>query len=311
MNKIAAQQHGVFTLAQVHAAGFTPSAVQHRLRTERWELVRGGVYRVPGSVRTWEQRLMAAVLAAGEGAVASHCSAAALLGIPGFARRGRPEVTVPRGKRHRDASITVHECNALPQSHITVVDGIRCTRVARTLVDLAGVVPSARIERTIDTCLSAGNVSLVLLASTVADVGRPGRHGIALLRHLLAERGDGYVAPASELEARFRRLLRAAGLPEPVFEHNVGDASGWAGRADGAYLDIHVLVELDGRRYHLSKLDFQADRERDNRRVAAGWRPLRFTWHDVTAREGEVIAVLIRAGVVPHRPGDVKRRKVG
>lgn len=311
MHELAASQHGIFTLEQARAAGMTPSAVQHQLRTGRWGVVRPGVYRVPGSVRTWEQRVMAAVLAAGPGAAASHRSAAALLGIPGFPRQGAPELSVPRTKRHRDATAAVHQCNRLPPAHITWLDGIPSTRVARTLVDLAGVVHPSRFERAVDNCLSARSISVEALAATMDELARPGRPGIAILRRLLDDRGAGYVAPASALEARFRRLVRAAGLPAPDFERNVGDDARWIGRADGLYRDILVLVELDSRRHHMSKLDFEADRERDNRRVAAGWRPLRFTWHDVTARPDEVIDVLVRAGVVPHRHGDVKCRKVG
>ncbi len=177
-------------------------------------------------------------------------------------------------------------------------------------MDLAGTVPPAQTERAIDNCLSAGLVSPAALEAAVLELARPGRHGIALLRRLLDERGPGYVAPTSELEARFLRLVRAAGLPEPVRQPNVGDADGWAGRADYAYRPIRLLIELDSRRHHMSKLDFEADRDRDNRRVAAGWRPVRFTFDQITRHPADVIDVLLRSGVVPHRPGDVKRRKL-
>lgn len=135
---------------------------------------------------------------------------------------------------------------------------------------------------------------------------------MALMARLLDERSDGYVAPASELEHRFLLLIRAAGLREPVRQLDVGDNAGWAGRVDYAYTDLRLLVELDSRRHHMSKLDFEADRARDNRRVAAGWRPVRFTWERVTRRQAEVIEVLLRSGVKKRRPGDAEcRRLVG
>ncbi|HEV2759173.1 MAG TPA: type IV toxin-antitoxin system AbiEi family antitoxin domain-containing protein, partial [Acidimicrobiales bacterium] len=87
--ELAEQQHGVFTLAQACASGFTRSAIAHRLSCGRWDLVGPGLYRLPGTPRTWEQRLSGLVLASGPGAGASHRSAAALLGIPGFDRSGR------------------------------------------------------------------------------------------------------------------------------------------------------------------------------------------------------------------------------
>ena len=70
--RFAERQHGMFTLAQAEAAGATPQAVRHRLATGRWELAEDRVYRLAGTGRTWEQGLMAVLLAAGPEAVASH-----------------------------------------------------------------------------------------------------------------------------------------------------------------------------------------------------------------------------------------------
>ena len=301
----AERQHGVFALRQATGWGFTSAAVQHRLRTGQWELVRPGVYRLPGSHRTWEQRLMAVTLAAGPDAVASHRSAAALLNLPGFGRLGSLEVTTPRAAKRRYPHATMHRSSWLPASHLSAVGGIPCTRIARTLVDLAGVLPPVRTERAIDNCLAAGQVSTQALTAVAAELARPGRPGTALLGRLLEERSEGYVAPAGELEARFLALVRSAGLPEPVRQHDVGDAQGWAGRVDFAYPDLRLLIELDSHRHHMSKLDFEADRARDNRRVAAGWRPVRFTWAVVTGRPMDVVEVLRHSGVIPHRQGDV------
>ena len=303
--RTAERQHGVFALRQATDWGFTSAAVQHRLRTGRWELFRPGVYRVPGSPRTWEQRLMTVTLAAGPAAVASHRSAAALLDLPGFRRLGLLEVSTPRAAKRRHPDATLHRSLWLPASHLSVVDGIPCTRVARTLVDLAAVLPPGRTERAIDNCLAAGHVTTHALAAVAAELARPGRPGTALLRGLLQERSKGYVAPASELEARFLALVRSAGLPAPVRQHDVGDSGRWMGRGDFAYPDLRLLIELYSRRHHMSKLDFEADRDRDNRRVAAGWRPVRFTWAAVTSRPTEVVDVLCRSGVIAHRQGDV------
>ena len=303
--QIAERQHGVFARAQATELGFSSAAVQHRLRTGQWQLIRPGVYRVPGSPPTWEQRLMAVTLAAGPDAVASHRSAAALLDLPGFRRLGSLEVTTPRATKRRHPDATTHGSLWLPGSHVSTVDGIPSTCAARTLVDLAAVLPPGRTERAIDNCLAAGHVTTHALAAVAADLARPGRPGTALIRRLLEERSEGYVAPASELEARFLALVRSAGLPEPVRQHDVGDSGRWMGRVDFAYPDLRLLIELDSRRHHMSKLDFEADRDRDTRRVATGWRPLRFTWDQVTRRQAEVVDVLCRSGVTSHRQGDV------
>ena len=153
-----------------------------------WQRLGHGVYRLSGTSRTWEQRLLAAVLAAGPGAVASHRSAAVLLGIPGFGRAEAVEIATPRSKRHRDLHTVVHQSRDMPPGHVTSLQAIPVTRAARTLVDLAGTISPARMERAIDSCLSAGTVSLSSLREVAAELRRPGRPGTALLARLLEER---------------------------------------------------------------------------------------------------------------------------
>ena len=208
---------------------------------------------------------VALVLASGPVAAASHRSAAALLGIPGFDRRGHVEVVTPRQRRHLDPQATVHRWRVLPNEHITMIDGIACTRVARTLVDLAGVLHPSRTERAVDNCLAMRVVTLQGLRAAFDDLAQRGRKGIATMRGILAERAGPYVPVEGELEARFRDLMGAAGLPEPVRQLDVGDSSGWIGRVDFAYPAAGLLIELDGRRNHSSKLDQEADRRRDAR----------------------------------------------
>jgi very-short-patch-repair endonuclease len=60
-------------------------------------------------------------------------------------------------------------------------------------------------------------------------------------------------------------------------------------------------VEIDGWAYHTTPDQFRADRQRQNRLVAAGWRVLRFTWHDVTERPADVVATI--ATLLAQPPG--------
>lgn len=252
------------------------------MRAGRWEKAAAGVYRLVGSRPTWEQRLLTEVLAAGPSAAASHRSAAALLGIPGFDRRGIPELTTPRPRRHRSSTAVVHRWRPFPDHHLTVIEGIVTTRVARTLVDLAGVENPRRTERAVDNCLAAGTVTYRALDATFGDLAGRGRAGVAVMRAILAERSELYVAPESELEALFFALLQEAGLEVPVRQFEAGDGNTWIGRADYAYRSRRRLIELDSRRHHSSLLDRLADQERDARLRAAGWPPVeRFTWDDV------------------------------
>jgi hypothetical protein len=289
----AERHHGVTSFA-LAVSVTSVDAAKSELRSDRWSPMEGA-YRLRGAPQTWEQRVMALTLAAGPSAAASHRSAAALLGIPGFARSGAPEVTTPRRHRHRDPSAIVHRWRPFPDHHLTVVDGIVTTRAARTLVDLAGVVHPKRTERAVDNCLAAGMVTLDTLHTTFSDLAGRGRKGVAAMRGILSEREADYVAPGSELEALFNDLLRSAGLPAPVRQLDVGDGQEWIGRVDFAYPRIGLLIELDGRRHHSALLDQEADAARDRRLVAGGWRHVvRFSWFDVVHRPAEVLGRLRR-----------------
>ena len=114
------------------------------------------------------------------------------------------------------------------------------------------------------------------------------------MRRLLAERSEGYVPPASELEARFRDLIREAGLPEPVRQLDAGDDEAWIGRVDVAFPPARLLIELDSHRHHSAKLDKEADEARDRKLGHAGWRVVRLRWDDLVARPDWVLSELRR-----------------
>ena len=103
------------------------------------------------------------------------------------------------------------------------------------------------------------------------------------MRTLLEERGEGYIPPASELERLGRRLFAEDGLPTPEFEVHLGDGD-LIGRVDCYWRSALLVVELDGGRFHDGLSSRDADRRRDNRLMAAGWRVLRFTWDDLVNR---------------------------
>lgn len=300
---LAEEQHGLFTHAQAADAGATAAAIHHRCESGRWLAAAHGVYRLPGTERTWRQSLLTAVLAAGPGSVASHRSAAALWALPGFGERGTAEVLRPRHTDHRCAVGRVHETKVLSPAHWTVVDAIPVTGPARTVFDVAAVAHPMQTERALDTCLSRGLCDEGTLRAMLGELGRRGRPGVGLVRQLLDARGPGYVPPASELERRLLQVLVEAGLPEPQRQVWAGGTVA-VGRVDFAFPDAGLLIEADSRRHHMSKLDFESDRRRDNWLMATGWRVLRITWEQVTTRPDEVVALVrdaLRAGARTNR----------
>jgi hypothetical protein len=95
---LAGRQHGVVAVWQLFGLGIGRHAIYHRVERGRLHAVHRGVFAVGHRVLSADGRRMAAVLAGGERAVASHGTAAELLGLRGFSG-ARFEVTIP-GRRH-------------------------------------------------------------------------------------------------------------------------------------------------------------------------------------------------------------------
>src|SRR5688500_15008130 len=75
LGELARSQHGVVTLGQLKLAGLTASGVRNRVRAGRLYPIHRGVYAVGHDRLTRYGRTMAAVLAYGPHAVASHRTA--------------------------------------------------------------------------------------------------------------------------------------------------------------------------------------------------------------------------------------------
>lgn len=110
---------------------------------------------------------------------------------------------------------------------------------------------------------------------------------------------------ASDAERKAIVLLRNAGLTGWRTHHVVNGYE-----LDFAFPEHRLAVEVDGWAWHRDVERFRRDRQRQNALVLAGWTILRFTWHDLTQRAGEVIAV-IRAGLDDRQLGLVSRATRG
>ncbi len=92
---------------------------------------------------------MAAVLACGTDCALSHRSCADKRGLRRTARSGI-DVISPRRAGRGHAGIDAHTSATLLPRDVETVDGIRCTSVARTLLDLGAVLPHRAVERAVD-----------------------------------------------------------------------------------------------------------------------------------------------------------------
>jgi very-short-patch-repair endonuclease len=272
--RVADAQHGLITREQASEAGVTAGQIQRRVRSGRWSKLHTGVFALAGAPRTWEQRVVAAILAAGPGAIASHLCAAVIQGFPD-AVPGVPEITVPPGRHPRLRGARVHRPAFLPEYDQRVVRGIPVTSYARTLVDCSGRMSLGQLARALDHGIVQHEVTVWSVERTLGGLKQaPGRHPSKLWT-LLAERGAETVLAESRPEARIARVLSDAGLAA-VQQHwvRVGDDNF---RLDLAYPQVRVAIEYDGWDPHRSRRAFDRDRRRDRMLQSAGWTVLRVT----------------------------------
>jgi very-short-patch-repair endonuclease len=288
---IARTQDGLITVEQARSAGLSDRSARSRVESGRWERLHPGVYRIAGAPRSWRQDILAACLAVGPAAVASHRSAAGLWGLDGIGP-GWVELSVSRPASHRLPGVIVHRSTDLAAGRPVVRTGIPLTDPARTILDLGAVLPAWRVEAALESALSRRLVTLAGLRSALDAVARRGRRGAGVLRGLLDQRSDAARLSESVLEARVLRLFHDHFLPEPVAQHEVRVGQRLVGRVDFAYPPCKVAIEVDGYEAHSSLSAFGRDRARQNELVTAGWTVLRFTWDDVVHRPERVVGVV-------------------
>jgi very-short-patch-repair endonuclease len=231
---------------------------------------------------------MAAVLACGGAAVLSHICAAALHSLVPTAR-ATIDVTVAQRVRRARPGLRIHCSTCLTDDDRTAVRGVPCTTVARTLLDLAAVVPRRVLERACDQAEILRLVDWAAMHELLAAA--TGRRGIRPLRAVLGTSDAGDAVPHSELERKFLALCRRAALPSPAV--NVWLAiDGEEIQLDFVWHAQRVVVETDGFRIHGTRRAFHVDRRRDRLLGLAGWDVVRFTWEDLASAPDHVATVL-------------------
>jgi hypothetical protein len=278
VNRRAASQHDLITREQLRTAGVSDRQVHQWQQTGYLRRVERSVYLIAGGKMTWTTRLLSVCLSA-EG-IASHRSAAVLHGLEGV-RPGRPEITIPAGRSFRRPTVRVHESGDLALVRPVLRDGITTTPVARTVLDLGAVAPSL-VENAARDAVGQRLTIWPDLFATLISHSRKGRSGCGPLRAVLDEHyGD---ETESNLERRFLRFVRLAGLPEPVQQFEAYDADGFIMRLDFAYPDLFFAIELDSVAYHLTNQAFELDPIKRNRLEVAGWQLLVVTSQQLRRR---------------------------
>jgi hypothetical protein len=223
----------VITSAQLRAAGLNDSGVSKRVRTGRLHPLYRGVYAAGHNRLSREAKYLAAVLAAGEGAVLSHLSAAVHWNI--WRRKAVGiDVTVP-GQRRPRSGFTIHRARHLDASDVTTYNGIPITTVPRTLVDLASVLTAPQLANVIHEAAYRKRFDECATQRAMERArGRP----LATLDAALGAHAAGSAGTRSALEDEF---LETWDGPQPLVNTKVEGIE-----VDFHWPDRHLVVEIDG-----------------------------------------------------------------
>ena len=236
----------------------------------------------------------------------SHRTSAQLLRVPGCSKNF-VELTKRETLHHDLALSRLHRTSWLPREHITIVDGLRVTAIARCVFDLAGdpdipysrnlevrahqeEIHFLRMRRVFNNSLLHAGNTVAQQAEVLATLGRRGRAGTTLMRRLLENLTEGYVPTESELEDLFLDVCRAEGVEEPERQVEFG-IDRPLGRVDCYFRPARVVVELDSR-WHDTPEQAEADAWRDLQFAALGIQVVRIRWRRLVQEPERVMTLL-------------------
>ncbi len=185
-------------------------------------------------------------------------------------------------RRAEPARVHLHTA-ALRRPDMVEVDGLAVTSAARTVCDLARLLPMPDALAAADAAVRNGCVTVEDMAEVLAaQVRWPGT--------VAARRVCAIVDPDAEspLESRVRAtLVLLGGLPLPQLQVAVLGASGRTYRADLLWPDRWTLVEVDGRvKYDhawsgSAQQALWAEKRRGDDLAEAGWEVVRIVADDL------------------------------
>jgi hypothetical protein len=296
--ELAARQHGVVSRDQLRRCGLSDRQITRATALSRLHAVHRGVFAVGHERLSASGRRAAAVLTCGTGAALGYRTAAAHWNLR--ATSGPTiEIVVPRSSRPRHRNVRVHCHPQLLPDELTTRDGIRVTTVARTLLDLAAVLPPSALRR------SVGQADVLRLFDRHAVAPLLLRHARHRGRRALEDVLRAWEEPdrvRSPQEETFPQLCARFGFPRPAINAVVLGME-----VDAVFADHGIAVELGGYAFHSGAIQWEDDHEKRARLVAAGWTVLAYSWRQVQEDGGGLVretlgAALARASTDARHP---------
>jgi hypothetical protein len=215
-----------------------------------------GVLAVGHANPPWQGRMLAAALACGPNAVASHHASAALWGFIDYDLNRDPEVTVVGSSTRRHGGIQVHRTSILVPRDRSRAQDVPVTAPARTLVDLAATLDAPSLRPVMRRAQGLKLVNLRQLNEVLVRLAP--RRGSGRLSKLIA---TGAAPTRSVLEDVVLDLLLEAGFEHP----DVNKPLIVGGRRlipDFRWPEQRLILEADGAAWHDDPLARYDDAER-------------------------------------------------
>jgi predicted transcriptional regulator of viral defense system len=293
---------GVATVEQMVEVGLPEVRLRRLARRGVLRSVRRGVYGWRDAVdkalldpgRALALQVAAVNVLASAPLVASHHSAAVMHGLSMLDTVPAGSVSVTRAGRAEGNSSKqsgVHIFTAdMPEEHVMTMYGVRCTTVARTVIDLA------RHERFLAGVVVADDALHQMKTNrgefqTVLDqcAGWP---QVTRARRV-AEFSDHRAE--SVLESIGRVVMHEHRLEPPELQVELGGADGFIGRVDYYWPQHRTIAEADGKMKYDTRDEAVRQLRRDARLREAGFEVVHFTWADILYRPERVIASILAA----------------
>lgn len=236
---------GVLLTSDLAAHGLTSAAVKKLLVTGVLVHLRRGAYAPAASVVDPMDRyrlfVQASMMLGDSDRVASHWSAAAIHGLPLIgAWPDVLHVIDPYAQGGSSTPLVRSHRAVLPEDAVELMDGIRVTTTARTVADLARVLPFAAAVAIVDEALRRRITQDELL--TALDEAAP-RYGPSLAARAI-EFGDARAANAGESLSRAR--IHELGYVVPDLQVAFTDTRGDPRDVDFFWRSIRKIGEFDG-----------------------------------------------------------------
>jgi Transcriptional regulator, AbiEi antitoxin len=278
--ELAEGQYGVVDHEELRAIGLSAPTIGRWSANGQLHRLYRGVYAVGHAAISGHGRWLAAVKACGPGAVLSHISAAVLWNL---LRSASPTIHVTTPNRASPRGIRVHRVRGLHPDDVAVVDRVPVTSVARTLLDLAAVLPPRQLVRVIE------QAERIQIFDLNAIRRLEGRKGITSLRNAIAAVTGEPPRTNSDWERDLLDFCDDHHIPRP--ELNV-IVAGY--EVDALWRAKKIAVELDSYAFHRSLRVFTQDRDKYADLQLAGYLVLPLTRLDAAAARRITAAIEAR-----------------